>query len=86
MGKWEIQNIVNEVVNSKTGTLLVYWNFHSKNVDDTCYLLEWIAWDSFEFEKTSCVSRYSFFDPCVFCARSYYGSFGVISVILLTII
>jgi len=35
-------------------------------------LLEWVAWDSFEFDKASCVSGYSFPDPCAFYTRSYY--------------
>jgi len=49
-------------------------------------LLEWIAWDSFEVEKASRVSKYLFSDPRAFYARSYYALFGVISVILLTMI
>jgi len=36
-------------------------------------LLEWIAWDSFEFEEASCIPRYSFSDPSAFYARSYYA-------------
>jgi len=35
--------------------------FHGKNVDEVWSLLEWVTWDSFEFEKASCVSEYSFF-------------------------
>jgi len=38
-------------------------------------LLEWIAWDAFEFEKATRVSRYSFFDPCTFYSRSYHAAF-----------
>jgi len=38
-------------------------------------LLEWIAWDSFELEKVSRVSRCSCFNPCAFYARSYYATF-----------
>jgi len=49
-------------------------------------LLKWIAWDSFEFEKASLISEYSFLDPCAFYARSYYAIFGVTCVILLTMI
>jgi len=62
-------------VNSETQTLLDYWNFHGKNVDDPCYLLEYIAWYSFEFEKSTVISKYSFPDPCAFYARSYYAPF-----------
>jgi len=36
-------------------------------------LLVWAAWDSFEFDKACHVYRYSFLDPCVFYARSYYA-------------
>ena len=35
-------------------------------------MLEWIAWDSFEFGKVSRLSRYVFPDPYAFHARSYY--------------
>jgi len=36
-------------------------------------LLEWIAWHSFPFHKASCVSGYSFHDPCTFYATSYFA-------------
>jgi len=36
---------------------------------------EWVAWDSFQFEKAGCVSGYSFHDPCAFYAKSYYAPF-----------
>ena len=75
VGKWEILDIVNKGVSSKTSALLGYQGFHGKNVDETWYLLEWIAWDIFEFEKTSCLSGYSFPDPCVLYSRSYYAPF-----------
>ena len=72
-------------MNSKTQILLEYWGFHDQNVDKAWCLLEWIGWNSFEFEKVSCVSGYSFPDPCVFYARYYYALFGVTCVVLLTI-
>jgi len=75
VSKWKILAIVDDGVNSKIQTILAFFGFHAKNIDDACYLLEWIAWDSFEFEKTSRVSRYSFFDPCAFYVRSYYAPF-----------
>ena len=68
-------DIVDEGVNSKTRVLLEYSNFHGKNVDDAWYLLEYITWDSFECEKASHVSRYSFPDHCAFYARSCYAPF-----------
>ena len=73
MEKWEILGIVDEGVNSETRILLQFWDFHRLNVDDAWNLLEWVAWDSFEFEKASCVSGYSFPNPCAFNARSYYA-------------
>jgi len=66
---------VDEGVNGKTRTLLEYWDFYGKNVDDACYLLEWVAWDSFECEKASHVFGYSFPDPCAFYSRFYYAPF-----------
>ena len=75
--KWEILDIIDEGVNSKIRALLAYWGFHGKNVHDAWYLLEWIAWDSFEFEKVSCGFGYSFPDSCAFYARSYYAPFLV---------
>jgi len=62
-------------VNSKIRTLLGYWDFHGKNIDDAWYLLEWIAWDSFEFEKATIISKCSFPNPCAFYSRSYYAPF-----------
>jgi len=73
IGKWKILDIVDVGVNSKTQTLLEYWGFYGKSVNEACYLLEWIAWDSFEFEKASHVSRLSFPDPYAFYARLYYA-------------
>jgi len=75
VGKWEILDIVDEGVNSKTRILLEYWGFLAKSIDDTWYLLEWIALDSFEFEKASYVSAYSFHNPCASYSRSYYATF-----------
>jgi len=60
-------------VNNKTRILLQFWNFHSKNVDEAWCLLEWVAWDSFEFEKASCVYGFLFHDPCAFYVISYYA-------------
>ena len=38
-------------------------------------MLEWITWDSFEFEKASRILRYSFPDPCAFYSKSHYAPF-----------
>jgi len=43
-------------VNRETRALSDYWGFLVKNVNEPLYLLEWIAWDSFEFENASLVS------------------------------
>ena len=75
VGKWKILSIADEGVNSKTRARLGYWDFHGKNVNKARYLLEQITQDSFEFEKATCVSRYSCFDPYAFYARSYYAPF-----------
>jgi len=71
--KWVILGIIDEGVNNETRVLLQYWDFNGKNVDEALCLLEWIAWDLFEFEKASCLFGYSFPDPYVFYAKSYYG-------------
>jgi len=60
-------------MNNEMQILLQYWDFHGKNVDEVWFLLEWVAWDLFEFKKVSRVSGYSFHDPCAFYARSYYA-------------
>ena len=54
--KWEMLSIIDEGVNNETQVLLQYWDFNGKNVDEALCLLEWIAWDLFEFEEASCVS------------------------------
>ena len=77
-------DIVDQGVNSKIRTLLGYWDFHGKNIDDAWYLLEWIAWDSFEFEKATIISKCSFPNPCAFYFRYYYAPFCGILIILLT--
>jgi len=85
-GKWKILGIVDEGVNNETGILLQYWDFHGQNVDEAWYLLEWITWDSFEFEKASCVSRF-FFPTHVHSILDHIMLlFDVTYVILLTII
>jgi len=62
-------------VNSKIRILLEHWDFHDRNVDDTWYLLEWIAWDLYEFPKATIISKYLISDPCTFYTRSYYAPF-----------
>jgi len=85
VGKWEIFGILDEGTNSKIRSLLIFWGFHGKNVDEAWSLLEWIAWASFEFEKASCFYGNSLHDPCAFYARSYYAPLWLTCVVLLTI-
>jgi len=73
VGKWEILGVINEGVNRRTRILLQHWDFQCKCVDEALCLLEWIAWESFEFEKASCCSGYLFPNPCAFYARPYYA-------------
>ena len=44
-------------VNHETRTLLEQWDFCAKTVDKACALLDWLAWDTHEFE-TSCSESY----------------------------
>ena len=40
VGKLETLDIVDEGVNNETQTLLEYWGFYGKNIDNAWYLLE----------------------------------------------
>jgi len=73
VGKWEILGIIDEGVNNETRILVEYWDFHGKTIDEAWSLLEWVAWDSFRFDKASRICGYFFPDPCAFYARSYYA-------------
>jgi len=75
VGKWDILDIIDEHVNNKTRILLQYWTFHIRNVDEAWSLLDWNAWDLFEFERACHIYGYSFHNPCAFYARSYYAPF-----------
>jgi len=44
-------------VNYETRTLLEQWDFCAKTVDEACVFLDWLAWDTYEFE-TSCFDFY----------------------------
>jgi len=50
-------------VNCETRALLEQWDFCAKSVDEACYFLDWLAWDTYEFE-TSCFDSYIPF-PCI---------------------
>ena len=51
--KCKVLNTVYEGVNCETRTLLEYWDFCAKDVNEACDFLDWLAWDTYEFE-TSC--------------------------------
>ena len=73
MGKCKVLGIIDEGVNNETRILLQYWDFRGKMSMRQGALLVLVAWDSFEFDKASSVSGYSFPNPCAFYARSYYA-------------
>jgi len=75
VGKWEILDIFDEGVKGETCILLEYWGFNGKKVDEASYLLQWNAWDTFEFEKASRVPRYSFPGPRIVYSISFYAPF-----------
>ena len=69
-------------MNNETRILLQFCDFRGKNVDEAWCLLEWVAWNLFEFEKASCAyfitHLHSMLDHTMLL-------FGVICVILLPI-
>jgi len=73
VSKWEILGIIDEGVNNETRILLQYLDFHGNNIDEAWSLPEWVAWDSFEFDKASRIYGYSFPNPHAFYAKSYYA-------------
>jgi len=68
-------HIVNEGVNYETRTLFEYWDFYAKNVNEAGDFLDWLAWDTYEFE-TSCFESH-IPSPCIsnlapsLCATCY---------------
>jgi len=50
-------------VNCETRALLEQWDFFAKSVDEACDFLDWLAWDTYEFE-TSCFVSYMP-PPCI---------------------
>ena len=55
--KWELLDTVHEGVSSEAHALLEHCDFYVKNVDEACDFLDWLAWDTYEFE-TSCPNSY----------------------------
>jgi len=50
-------------VNLETRALLEQWDFCAKSVDEVCNFLDWLPWDTHEFE-TSCFNSY-IPPPCI---------------------
>ena len=59
-------------MNGETRTLLQYFRFLSKTIDEALHWLEWVARDTYEFEKDTCGSVMSFYYLCALHARSFY--------------
>jgi len=72
LDKWEILNVINEAMSGETRTLLQYFGFLSKTIDEAVDLLEWVPRYTYEFGKVTCASRMSFSYPCAFHAKSFY--------------
>jgi len=52
--------------------LLECFGFYSKTVDEAMDLREWVAMDTYEFERITYASGIFFPDPCAFHVRSFY--------------
>ena len=50
--KWELLDTVYEGVNRENRAILEYWDFCVKNVDEACDFLDWLGWDTYEFETS----------------------------------
>ena len=61
--KWELLDTVFLGVNYETRALLEQWDFYAKTADEACDFLDWLAWDTHEFE-TSCFDSYTP-PPCI---------------------
>ena len=61
--KWKMLDTVYMGVDCETCALLEQWDFCAKTVDEACDFLDWLAWDTYEFE-TSCFDSYMP-PPCI---------------------
>ena len=61
--KWELLDTVFRGVNHETRALLEPWDFCAKTIDEAFDFLDWLAWDTYEFE-TSCFDSY-IPSPCI---------------------
>jgi len=68
-------------MNYETCTLLEYWDFCAKRVEETWYFLDWLAYDTYEYEISctnsyilpSCIPDYAH-PMCEICHCSDHGS------------
>jgi len=81
LDKYELLDTVYVGVKCETHALLEYWDFRAKNVDEACDFLDWLAWDTYEFETSHsnsyipspCIPTYA--PPvCIICHCSYHDS------------
>ena len=70
-GKWKILGVVNAGMDYETRTLLEYWSFHSKGMNEAWDILGWLVGDTYKFEEVGFAFGISFLNPCAFHARSY---------------
>jgi len=49
--------VVNEGVNHETHTILEYWSFRSKSVNEDWDMLEWLIGDTYKFEEVGCALK-----------------------------
>ena len=64
--------LINEGVHYETHTFLEYSSFHTKSVNETRDMLEWLVGDTHKFEEVGFASGISFLDLCAFHVRLYY--------------
>ena len=62
-GTWEILHVVDEGVNYEIRVLFEYWDFYSRNIDEACDFLNWLAQDTYEFEISCANSNNPL--PCI---------------------
>jgi len=68
----EVKNLtIDDGVNAETQNLLQYFGFLSETIYEAMDLLEWVARDTYEFEKVACASGMSFSNSCAFHATSF---------------
>ena len=85
--KWKILNTVYKGVNCEARTLLEYWDFCAKNVDEAWDFLDWLARDTHEYEiscTNSCIPPPASLIMLLLCAK--FAIVLIMPVILVPII